>query len=102
MFSGVFCVVFSHAEPSLAHQRRPDYKEGVEFDNLGETLLEPKLFNQTKGIGQKPFMEINKITTEDTLDSHLIFHIRATRWEGVTMIDEDLKKRIIEENKKDE
>ena len=29
----------------------PDHKEGVEFDNSGETLLEPKLFNQTKGMG---------------------------------------------------
>ena len=29
----------------------PDHKEGVEFNNLGEMLLEPKLFNQTKEIG---------------------------------------------------
>ena len=36
------------------------------------------------------------------MDPHLIFHIRATGRGGVTIIDEDLKKRIIEENKKDE
>ena len=49
----------------------------------------------------KPFAEINTITTEDILDPHQIFHIRATRQGGVTIIDEDLKKHIIEENKKD-
>ena len=26
----------------------PDYKEGVESDNLGETLLNPQLFNKTR------------------------------------------------------
>ena len=46
-------------------------------------------------------MEINEITTEDFMDPHLIFHIRATGQGGVTIIDEDLKKHIIEENKKD-
>ena len=56
----------------------PDHKEGVEFNNLGEMLWEPKLFNQTKEIGWKPFMEINAITTEDSLDPYLIFHVRAT------------------------
>ena len=74
----------------------------MEFDNSGETLLEPKLFNQTKGTGRKPFAEINEITIGDFMDPHLIFHIRATGRGGVTIIDEDLKKRIIEENKKDE
>ena len=80
----------------------PDHKEGVEFDNLGETLLEPKLFNQTKETGRKPFAEVNAITTEDILDPHLIFHVRATGRGGITIIDKDLKKHIIEENKKDE
>ena len=49
----------------------------MEFDNLGE------------------------ITTEDMMDPHQVFHIRATGQGGVTMINEDLKKCIIEENKKD-
>ena len=26
----------------------PDYKEGVEFENLGKTLLDPQLFNETR------------------------------------------------------
>ena len=46
-------------------------------------------------------MEVDAITTEDILNPHQIFHIRATRQGGVTMIDEDLKKHIIKENKKD-
>ena len=79
----------------------PDYKEEVEFDNSGETLLDPKLFNETKKTVWRPFTEINKITMEEEMDPHQVFHIRATRWGGVTIIDEDLKKWIIEENKKD-
>ena len=63
--------------------------------------MEPKIFNQTKGTGQKPFTEVNAITTKDTLDPHLIFHVKATGRGGVTIIDEDLKNWIIEENKKD-
>ena len=35
------------------------------------------------------------------MDPHQVFHIRATRWGGVTIIDKDLKAHIIEENKKD-
>ena len=35
------------------------------------------------------------------MDPHQVFHIRATGRGGVTIIDEDLKKCIIEENKKD-
>ena len=46
-------------------------------------------------------MEVDAITTENILNPHQIFHIRATRQGGVTMIDEDLKKHIIKENKKD-
>ena len=68
-----------------------DHKEGVEFDNSGEILLEPKLFNQTKGTGRKPFTKINVTTTEDTLDPHQIFYVRATGRGGFTIIDEDLK-----------
>ena len=36
------------------------------------------------------------------MDPHLIFHVRATGRGGVTIINEDLKNWIIEENKKDE
>ena len=79
----------------------PDYKEGVEFDNLGETLLNPQLFNKTRKMVWRPFAEVNAITIEDILDLHQVFHIRETRWGGVTIIDKDLKKHIIEENKKD-
>ena len=46
-------------------------------------------------------MEVDTITTEDILNPYQIFHIRATRQGGVTMINEDLKKHIIKENKKD-
>ena len=46
-------------------------------------------------------MEVDAITIEDILNPHQIFHIRATRQGGVTMINEDLKKHIIKENKKD-
>ena len=78
----------------------PDHKEKVEFDNLGKTLLEPKLFNETKKIVWRPFVEVNKITMGEEMGPHQVFYIRATGWEGITMIDEDLKKQI-EENKKD-
>ena len=81
--------------------QHPDYKKRVEFDNSGETLLDPKLFNKIGKTIQKPFIEINAIDIKDTWNPHQIFHIRATRQEGVTMIDEDLKKHIIKENKKD-
>ena len=57
----------------------PDHKEGVEFDNSGEMLLDPKLFNKTKKTVQRPFVEINKLITEDKMDPHQVFHIRATR-----------------------
>ena len=56
-----------------------DHKEGVEFDNSGEMLLDPKLFNETRKIVQRPFMEVNKLTTEEEMDPHQVFHIRATR-----------------------
>ena len=79
----------------------PDYKERVEFNNLGKILLDPKLFNKTRKIVRRPFVEVNEITTEDILDPYQIFHIRVTRQEGVTIINKDLKKYIIEENKKD-
>ena len=80
---------------------RPDHKKGVEFDNSGETLLEPKLFNDIEKI-QRPFAEINAVNTEDSWDPHQMLHIRATGWGGVTIIDDDLRKQIIEENRKDE
>ena len=79
----------------------PDHKEGVEFDNLGETLLESKLFNKTKKTVWRPFTKVNKITMGKEIGPYQVFYIRATGWGGITMIDEDLKKRIIEENKKD-
>ena len=46
------------------------HKEGVEFDNLGKTLLDPKLFNETRKTVQRPFVEVNAMTTEDTLNPH--------------------------------
>ena len=79
----------------------PDYKERVEFNNLGKILLDPKLFNKTRKIVQRPFVEVNAITTEDILDPYQVFHIREIKWGGVTIIDKDLKKHIIKENKKD-
>ena len=57
----------------------PDHKEVVEFDNSGEMLLDPKLFNKTKKTVQRPFVEINKLITEDKMDRYQVFHIRATR-----------------------
>ena len=78
-----------------------DHKEGMEFDNLGETLLDPKLFNETRKVVRRPFVEVNTITTEDILDPYQVFYIRAIKQGGVTIIDKDLKKCIIEENKKD-
>ena len=81
--------------------RLSDHKEGVEFDNLGETLLDPKLFNETRKVVWRPFVEVNTITTEDILDPYQVFYIRAIKQGGVTIIDKDLKKCIIEENKKD-
>ena len=79
----------------------PDYKERVEFNNLGKILLDPKHFNKTRKIVRRPFVKVNAITTEDILDPYQVFHIRVTRQGGVTIINKDLKKYIIEENKKD-
>ena len=47
-------------------------------------------------------MEINAINIKDTWDPHQILHIRATRQGGITIINNDLGKQIIKENKKDE
>ena len=73
----------------------------MEFDNSGKTLLDPKLFNEIGKTTQRPFTKVNAITTENILNPHQVFHIRATRQGGITMIDKDLKKCIIKENKKD-
>ena len=78
-----------------------DHKKGVEFDNSGKTLLDPKLFNEIGKTTQRLFAKVNAITTENILNPHQVFHIRATRQGGITMIDKDLKKCIIKENKKD-
>ena len=59
--------------------QHPDYKEGVEFDNSGKTLLNLQLFNETRKMVWRPFVEVNAITTEDILDLHQVFHIRETR-----------------------
>ena len=59
--------------------QRSDHKEGVEFDNSGETLLEPKLFNKTRKTVQRPFAKVNQMTAEKEMDPYQIFHIRATR-----------------------
>ena len=78
----------------------PDYKERMGFDNLGETLLDPKLFNEIRKTIQRPFAEVNMLITEDILNPHQVFHIRATKQGEVTMIDKDLKKCIIKESEK--
>ena len=48
----------------------PDHKKRVEFDNLGKTLLDPKLFNKIGKTIKKFFIEINAMDMKDTWDPH--------------------------------
>ena len=90
--------------------RRPDHKRGVELDNSGEVLLGPEIFNNpTQPSTRNPLGEATNIRSAhfgvtdpiEPLDPHKIFHLRATGRTAVTLIETDLKNRIIAGNKED-